>query len=108
MRIPARLFLSSVALGCGRNADLGGGDDGGGGGATPSSDATTPDGSSMSDVDAGPIALADLCPLFTEDLCIYLMQCSKAPYEDLSQCMAENTCYGVPDLTRAANQGAVL
>jgi hypothetical protein len=54
-----------------------------------------------------PIALADLCPVFTKDLCTYLLQCDQAPYRDLNHCLAEVDCYGLPQLTAAAAQGAV-
>jgi hypothetical protein len=55
-----------------------------------------------------PIPLQDLCPVFTQDLCTYLIQCVGAPYCDMSQCLAENTCYGLPQLTEAASAGAVI
>jgi len=59
-------------------------------------------------LDAAPIAVGDLCPLFTEDLCIYLMQCSGAAYRDLAHCEAEVDCYGLPVLQTAASEGAVV
>src|SRR5581483_2967501 len=69
-------------------------------GAGGSSDggSALPDGDSSSHLDAGdgaalmdaaPIPLGDLCPLFTKDLCTYLMQCNHAPYRDLAHCEAE-------------------
>jgi hypothetical protein len=62
--------------------------------------------------DAGPtwppIALADLCPIFTQDLCTYLTRCGGVPYCDMSQCLAETDCYGLPALTQAAAAGAVV
>ena len=58
--------------------------------------------------DAPPIAIGDLCPLFTQDLCMFLMQCSNAAYKDMDQCLAENTCYGYAQLKQAAAEGAVL
>jgi hypothetical protein len=58
--------------------------------------------------DAAPIAIGDLCPLFTSDLCTYLMQCAHAGYKDTTQCLGENTCYGYTQLKEAAEAGAVL
>jgi hypothetical protein len=58
--------------------------------------------------DAAPIAVGDLCPLFTRDLCIYLMQCDQAPYRNLAHCEAELDCFGLPQLQMAAASGAVL
>jgi hypothetical protein len=69
------------------------------------------DGGAMTDattVDAGPIPLADLCPVFTQDLCIYLMQCNHAPYRDRSHCEAELDCYGLPQLQMSAAAGGVI
>jgi hypothetical protein len=105
------LVLGLAITGCASNADLGGGsgngdasvDTGGGG----SFDGSIPDGPS-SFQDAAPIPLGDLCPLYTEDLCIYLMQCNRWPFQNMSQCLAENTCYGLPNLTAAASRGDVL
>src|SRR5258708_3308479 len=57
---------------------------------------------------AAPIALQDLCPVFTEDLCIYLMQCAAVPYCDMQQGVPVHDCYGLPQLTKAAAAGAVL
>lgn len=115
--------------GCGQSANLGGpsatgstsgGTSGtgssGGAGATSSGasgadelDGSTPfDGSLAAYQDAAPLALADLCPVFTQDLCTYLMQCNGTPYQNMAQCLSENTCYGVPDLARAASEGAVV
>jgi hypothetical protein len=54
-----------------------------------------------------PIALTDLCPVFTKDLCTYLLQCDQAPYRDMNHCLAEVDCYGLPQLTAAGAQGAV-
>jgi hypothetical protein len=59
-------------------------------------------------LDAAPIPLGDLCPLFTKDLCIYLMQCNHAPYRDLAHCEAELDCYGLPQLQTAAAEGGVI
>jgi hypothetical protein len=56
---------------------------------------------------SAPVALADLCPLFTNDLCIYLMQCVDAPFRDIDHCKAEVDCYGLPQLTAAAAAGSV-
>ncbi len=56
---------------------------------------------------AAPIALADLCPVFTHDLCVYLMQCSGASYKDAAHCERELSCFGLPELTKAAANGAV-
>jgi hypothetical protein len=59
-------------------------------------------------LDAAPIPLGDLCPLFTQDLCIYLMQCNHALYRDLAHCEAELDCYGLPQLQMAAAEGGVI
>ncbi|RYZ02413.1 MAG: hypothetical protein EOO73_31860 [Myxococcales bacterium] len=56
---------------------------------------------------APPIAISDLCPLFTRDLCVYLMQCQGARYENAAHCERELTCFGLPQLTAAAERGAV-
>jgi hypothetical protein len=58
--------------------------------------------------DGAPIPLGNLCPLFTQDLCTYLMQCQMAPYRDINHCLAEVDCYGLPQLLEAADGGAVL
>jgi len=57
---------------------------------------------------APPIPLADLCPVFTDDLCIYLMQCNGAAYKDMDHCRAELDCFGLPDLMMSAAQGGVI
>jgi hypothetical protein len=54
-----------------------------------------------------PIALGDLCPLFTQDLCVYLMQCNHAQYRDVDHCKAELDCFGLPQLEQAAAEGGV-
>ena len=56
---------------------------------------------------AAPIALQDLCPIFTRDLCTYFMQCGGARYRDAAHCERELTCYGLPELTAAAARGAI-
>src|SRR6478736_942339 len=56
---------------------------------------------------AAPIAIQDLCPVFTHDLCTYLMQCGGARYRDAAHCERELTCFGLPELTAAAASGAV-
>jgi hypothetical protein len=58
--------------------------------------------------DAAPIPIGSLCPLFTQDLCIYFTQCQMVPYRDIAHCVAENDCYGLPQLMEAANHGAVV
>jgi len=57
---------------------------------------------------AAPIAIQDLCPVFTHDLCTYLMQCSGARYRDAAHCERELTCFGLPELTAAAASGGEL
>jgi hypothetical protein len=77
------------------------------GGGEPSDAGATPsDGDSA--FDAAPIPVANLCPVFTQDLCTYLMQCSGAPYRDLGHCEAELDCYGLPQLQAAAAEGGVI
>ena len=56
---------------------------------------------------AAPIALEDLCPIFTHDLCSYLMQCGGARYRDAAHCERELSCFGLPELTAAAASGAI-
>ncbi|HET7539617.1 MAG TPA: hypothetical protein VFK05_07090 [Polyangiaceae bacterium] len=56
---------------------------------------------------AAPIAIQDLCPIFTHDLCTYFMQCGGARYRDAAHCERELTCYGLPELTAAAERGAI-
>jgi hypothetical protein len=46
--------------------------------------------------------------VFTQDLCIYLMQCNHARYRDLDHCKAELDCYGLPQLQAAAADGGVV
>jgi hypothetical protein len=58
--------------------------------------------------DAAPIPLGDLCSVFTQDLCIYLMQCNSARYRDLAHCEAELDCYGLPQLQMSAANGGVV
>lgn len=53
-----------------------------------------------------PIALADLCSVFTTELCQYMIQCSHAAYRDIDHCRAETDCYGVSDL--AASVAGVI
>jgi hypothetical protein len=57
---------------------------------------------------AAPIAIGDLCPVFTRDLCVYLMQCNGARYRDLDHCTRELDCFGMNELLAAADSGAVL
>jgi hypothetical protein len=107
----------AIVLACGSNGDNGGG--------TPPADAASPDtdagasqdvatpphpeaGDGGSYLDAAPIPLPDLCPLFTHDLCIYLTQCLHAPYRDLAHCEAELDCFGLPQLQAAAAEGGVI
>jgi hypothetical protein len=100
------VVLAIAAWGCGSSESTPGGD-----GGVPAADSSPGDSSSFGDggfADAAPIPLGDLCPLFTQDLCTYLMQCLHAPYCDMNHCLAENTCYGLPELTKAAQAGAVL
>lgn len=56
---------------------------------------------------AAPIAIEDLCPVFTHDLCAYLMQCGGAHYRDAEHCEHELDCYGLPQLLAADKSGAV-
>jgi hypothetical protein len=56
---------------------------------------------------ATPIELPDLCPIFTHDLCVYLMECNGARYRDAAHCERELSCFGLPQLTAAAAAGAV-
>ena len=78
-------------------APTGGGSGSGSGGSMSSSGATS----------AAPIELEDLCPIFTQDLCVYLMECQGARYRDAEHCQQELDCFGLPQLTAAAEQGAV-
>ncbi len=64
-------------------------------------------GSSSAAGAAAPIPLADLCPVFTHDLCVYLMECGGARYKDAEHCENELDCFGLPQLTAAAEAGAV-
>jgi hypothetical protein len=43
---------------------------------------------------APPVELQDLCPVFTRDLCAYLMQCEGARYQDAAHCERELDCFG--------------
>jgi hypothetical protein len=56
---------------------------------------------------AAPIAAADLCPIFTADLCVYLMQCDGVRYRDAAECQAELDCYGLPQLLDANAKGTI-
>lgn len=56
---------------------------------------------------AEPIPLGDLCGVFTRDLCVYLMECQGARYRDAAHCERELDCFGLPQLTAAADSGAV-
>jgi len=53
-------------------------------------------------------APGSLCATFTRALCSYLMQCQSVAYCDLSHCLAENDCYGFPQLEQAVDEGAVV
>ncbi len=75
--------------------------------------ATSSKGGSQTDggigpVSTAPIAVADLCPVFTSDLCTYLIQCGQAPYRNLAQCLAEVDCYGLAQLQAAVAAGGVV
>jgi hypothetical protein len=59
-------------------------------------------------VSAPPIAIEDLCPVFTKDLCTYLMQCGGVRYRDLDHCVSDLDCYGMNDLIAANRSGAVV
>jgi hypothetical protein len=48
-----------------------------------------------------------LCGVFTRDLCVYLMECQGARYRDAAHCERELDCFGLPQLTAAADSGAV-
>jgi hypothetical protein len=56
---------------------------------------------------AAPIPIANLCPIFTADLCLYLMQCNGARYKDTAQCEQELDCYGLPQLLNANANGVI-
>jgi hypothetical protein len=107
----ALVFPCALFVACGESGSGGGEPDAaaspeGGGGGPPGDGGAGADGSEA--IDAAPIALADLCPLFTRDLCTYLMQCDQAPYRDLAHCEAELDCYGLPQLQAAAAEGGVI
>jgi hypothetical protein len=57
---------------------------------------------------AAPVAIEDLCPLFTKDLCTYLMQCGHLKYRDLDHCTSDLDCFGMQELLAAAKSGAVI
>jgi len=104
------LALTTSLLACGRGSgrvsrDAGavGGQGGssftaGAGGSAPPTAGAGGGGS----VAAAPIAVTDLCPIFTSDLCIYLMQCGGERYKDLDQCKRELDCYGMTQLLDSA------
>jgi hypothetical protein len=82
------LALGTSLLACGR------------GSARVSSDAGA--------VAATPIAVTDLCPIFTSDLCTYLMQCGGERYQDLDQCKRELDCFGMTQLLDSAAKNRVV
>ena len=100
------LALAASLLACGR------------GSAKVSSDAGAVggQGSSFSTGGAGggtsfaatPIAVTDLCPIFTSDLCTYLMQCNGERYKDLDQCKRELDCFGMTQLLDSAANNRVV
>jgi hypothetical protein len=92
-RILLFVSLSSALLACNKGSASHSDGGGGGGGG---------------DAGAPPIPLANLCQVFTDDLCIYLMQCNGAPYKDMNHCRAELDCYGLPDLMMSAADGGVI
>ena len=103
--MPGSLHLGAASVSCGWGvlfftlaASCGGGSSSGNG---PGNDAGVP-------ISSAPIPVADLCPVFTQDLCIYLMQCNHALYRDLAHCEAELDCYGYTQLLASASQGDVL
>jgi hypothetical protein len=100
----------SLVLACGSDEGATPNGPGGvdGGSREPDATTATGGGDGSSGQGAAPIPLGDLCPLFTQDLCIYLMQCSHARYRDLDHCKAELDCYGLPQLEAAAAEGGVI
>jgi hypothetical protein len=108
--LPWVLGVAWLAFACGSSGHSPTTAAGGAGGSAPSG-AGTPAAAGTdaapSSATATPIALPDLCPIFTHDLCVYLMECSGARYRDAAHCERELSCYGLPQLTAAAAAGAV-
>ena len=75
-------------------------DCGGGNSGAPNPDGGVP-------ISSQPVALADLCSVFTDDLCAYQLQCNQADYRDLDHCRADTDCLGVAELTASSMQGGV-
>ncbi|HEY4102309.1 MAG TPA: hypothetical protein VGM44_00395, partial [Polyangiaceae bacterium] len=106
--------LLFLACGGGSHADAPGSGGGSAGTATTSGGSSSGGSAGSSGATSGaggqpaaPIAAADLCPIFTADLCVYLMQCDGARYRDAAQCQAELDCYGLPQLLDANAKGII-
>jgi hypothetical protein len=104
--------MSMMCLGCGSSEQAGepasssgaaAGQGNGGSGGSAGSNAS----GGSSGTQAPPIPIGDLCPIFTSDLCIYLMQCQGARYADAEHCERELDCFGMQELLAAAERGAV-
>lgn len=96
-----------LACGSGTKTDSPSGASGSAGSVNGASGASSGNSGSAGVGNAPPVKLGDLCPLFTRDLCVYLMQCEGARYEDATHCERELSCFGLPQLTAAAERGAV-
>ena len=127
LRVGVSLALSLLLAACGdgssgaaKDRATGGSSTSGGsssGGETSSPEggsagsAVTGGGSSVSSAGssstAAPIAVQDLCPVFTSDLCSYLIQCNQARYRDLSHCKQELDCFGMKELLDSSAKGRV-
>lgn len=108
-RSPSWILLSTAALllmGC--SGGEGSDSDVGGGGASSAPSDSGGRSSSGDFANAPPIELEDLCPLYTQDLCIYLQECNDAPYRDQEHCEQELQCFGLPQLEDSAENGRVL
>lgn len=105
------LLVGSLLLfACGKSSKNGTGVQGGAGGAAASSGAAgaLASGGSSGAISSDPIPIEDLCPVFTSDLCTYLMQCNGAKYRDMDHCRGELDCFGMNELLASAASGAVL
>ena len=87
------VLVASLALGACGSAP---GDD-----AVDGGDDSTPGAS-------GPIAVEDLCPIFTKDLCRYLIECGGYQYQSVDDCVVEQDCYGLTQLEQSAQDGSVI
>lgn len=100
-------LLLGLPAGCGKGGGAAVKDAGGSGGIAGQGGAA---GRAPTDAgqDAGQaLPLDSLCAAYTNDLCVFLIQCGGADFKDMAQCLAETDCLGVARLVSEVAAGAV-